>query len=466
MNGTASRGPSRENSQKSLTPFGLITGGITGGIQAIFKTAEKITVGETNEYGRKKLNGGRYIGNLVRGVAQGRGTWIHKDGRKFVGEFFNDEFDGEGIFLWPDGRMFEGQWHANQPLPGQAGRMCFTDGSTLNTEFSETQIEKYFDVEKYSDMMTMDQLKWIITQHCPQRFQVARWRCLYSITRHGRRLKTFFDRVETSPFCLMVFRDNNKKVFGAFTTEVWDPDRETHFGTGENFVFTLDPLKVYKWSEKNDFFQKVFPTSIGIGGGGSVAIEIDKNFRTGRSGPCQTFDSPMLSSTPEWQCWDFEVWGVLEEDGFDEKAIDKDKDGKEENKDGNEENKDGNEENKDGNEEKDRTPRVEQPVTRTTSASSSLPAQDSPVPKPSKTASNTSHGTKHRAGQAGSAVAWAGAGQAVASPTRPQADQNGSLATPTEAMNGEQFNSAGEQIADRSCCQIAELNLDSQLIKY
>ena len=99
-------------------------------------------------------------------------------------------------------------------------------------------------------------------------------------------------------------------------------NNEGYYGTGETFVFTLEPsICVYKWSEKNSLFMMLDDSAIAMGGGGSFAIYLDNNLHYGTSGNCETFNSPSLASSPaskskdnkvkdssKFVCVDLEIW--------------------------------------------------------------------------------------------------------------------------------------------------------------
>lgn len=55
---------------------------------------------------------------------------------------------------------------------------------------------------------------------------------------------------------LLVLRDYDKNVFGAFFSEGWKR-KELFYGTGETFLFTFkttQELTRYKWTEQNNYF--------------------------------------------------------------------------------------------------------------------------------------------------------------------------------------------------------------------
>ena len=78
-------------------------------------------------------------------------------------------------------------------------------------------------------------------------------------------------------------------------------------------------ILTYKWTGKNEYFMLSNSSLIAIGGGlnfftffltifsSRYGLQLEKNFTTGTSGTCETFDNDILSSTPEFTCKQLEV---------------------------------------------------------------------------------------------------------------------------------------------------------------
>ena len=102
-----------------------------------------------------------------------------------------------------------------------------------------------------------------------------------------------------------------------------------YYGTGESFVFTCVPaagaqpasatvtgdqaepapgVRIFKWSGRNAYFQLGQADALAVGGGGAYALKMDDDLAQGLSGPCDTFASPCLASTPEFDILHVELW--------------------------------------------------------------------------------------------------------------------------------------------------------------
>ena len=142
------------------------------------------------------------------------------------------------------------------------------------------------------------------------------WQLSYSTTRHGISLSTLYRRSTGHTPTLVVIRDSAGFVFGCYSEDGW---RSTprFYGTGETFVFQLEPHRVmYPWRAlsqvKNDFFQYATLDCMAVGGLGHFAIHLDAELLQGSSSTCGTFGSPCLSSREEFKVSLLEVWQAVQ----------------------------------------------------------------------------------------------------------------------------------------------------------
>jgi hypothetical protein len=71
-------------------------------------------------------DGDYYIGEVIGGVPQGKGTMYYSNGDKYVGEFYDGLKEGFGIYYWADGERYEGEFYYDY-LYGD-GKYYYTDG--------------------------------------------------------------------------------------------------------------------------------------------------------------------------------------------------------------------------------------------------------------------------------------------------------------------------------------------------
>ncbi len=107
---------------------------------------------------------------------------------------------------------------------------------------------------------------------------------------------------------LLIITDTNGYVFGGYASTSWKPT-STFYGTGDSFVFTLEPKRhLYKWSGKNNFIQIGTETSLSMGGGGKAAFYLDEFLKDGSSGACKTFECPRMASGDTFEALHVELW--------------------------------------------------------------------------------------------------------------------------------------------------------------
>ncbi|KAL6759905.1 TLD-domain-containing protein [Haematococcus lacustris] len=188
------------------------------------------------------------------------------------------------------------------PPPGQAFQPVMSDGG--------------------SGIMTKDEVAALVAGCLPARFKQSRWSLLYCTQRDGISLHTLYRKAAGKAPSLLVVRDSGGAVFGAFATEPWRVSPR-FFGTGETRVFQLQPRRaVYCWQPprsrggegqptSNDYFQFATPEGLGVGGAGHFAIWMDNDLLEGSSAQCLTFDSPCLSSAPEFHIRAIELWHLI-----------------------------------------------------------------------------------------------------------------------------------------------------------
>lgn len=114
------------------------------------------------------------------------------------------------------------------------------------------------------------------------------WTLLYSLDQHGISLNTLYTRCEAQTgSALLIMKDSNDALFGAWMGEGIRPSKGAYYGSGESYVpcFPLnqctclmigrflwkmlpdDQLRVYKWSGKNDYVALCEPEYLSFGGG-------------------------------------------------------------------------------------------------------------------------------------------------------------------------------------------------------
>eukprot|EP00897_Mesotaenium_endlicherianum_P002421 jgi/Mesen1/2206/ME000152S01292 len=123
---------------------------------------------------------------------------------------------------------------------------------------------------------------------------------------------------------VVVVRDKGGSVFGGFASHPWARSSE-FFGDMKSFLFSLAPAcAVYRPSGANaniqwcgvNYVSESFPNGIGFGGQAHhFGLFVNASLERGHSRPSITFNSPSLSSTPEFEPDCIEIWAVVSENG-------------------------------------------------------------------------------------------------------------------------------------------------------
>ena len=187
----------------------------------------------------------------------------------------------------------------------------------------------------YSSLLTAADVRGL-TSELPSRCIGKDWELLYSTERDGYALATLFARAARHGPTMLVVMTEGGGVLGGFAARDWSgsdisssamprspgggvsspqPFRgagtESYFGSGETFVFSTGPLRIYRWSRRNNFFQLAKPQCLAMGGGGRWALWLDAALERGSSGACETFDSPPLAGGADesFRVMRVELWG-------------------------------------------------------------------------------------------------------------------------------------------------------------
>ncbi|KAI9243868.1 TLDc domain-containing protein [Sporodiniella umbellata] len=137
---------------------------------------------------------------------------------------------------------------------------------------------------------------------------------LYSLDQHGISLMSLYRLVKSHKGpCVLTVKDGEGQIFGGFLNETLKPGAR-YYGTGECFLWqwlaSEKMLRAYQWTGKNDYMILSEPDFIAMGGGeGVFGLWINSALEKGYSQSCPTFDNEPLSSKPEFDCMELEIWG-------------------------------------------------------------------------------------------------------------------------------------------------------------
>ena len=178
-----------------------------------------------------------------------------------------------------------------------------------NYELSEVLIDNNF----ISQILNPKKLT-LINAYLPVLHQCESWTLLYSLYEHGADFGTFYHRIEGYQKTIIVVQTDTNEIFGGYATGEWRINPHNFGGTGQSFLFKFsnDALQHFGWTECNEFFMRCAEDQIAMGGGGDgFGFVLDKDFITGGSCRCATFDNEPLttSSTGTFKIINVEIYG-------------------------------------------------------------------------------------------------------------------------------------------------------------
>ncbi|KAH9900705.1 TLD-domain-containing protein [Cubamyces lactineus] len=228
-----------------------------------------------------------------------------------------------------DAAITHGTPFASHTFVPPSGAPGFTGDRQWNKgfEYDKTQVErKSVRLVGRKDMTTpilTVEIADMLRPFFPALARLPRsWTLLYSLDQHGISLNTLYARCQDfKGSALLIVRDANNAVFGAWMGEGIHPSKGAYYGTGESFLWQLvakDRVRVYKWTGKNDYVALCESDYISFGGGdGHYGLWLDETLSDGSSARCPTFDNEPLCSpgprqgeTVTFECVGLEVWGI------------------------------------------------------------------------------------------------------------------------------------------------------------
>ena len=96
------------------------------------KYSTQITNNINNQQELKYKNG-RYVGQVVNGLPEGKGIRYWNDGERYEGDFRNGKREGKGIYYYKDGDRYEGD-HRNGKAEGK-GIYYYNNGDRYEGDF-------------------------------------------------------------------------------------------------------------------------------------------------------------------------------------------------------------------------------------------------------------------------------------------------------------------------------------------
>jgi len=186
------------------------------------------------------------------------------------------------------------------------------------------------------DTITAEKLRF----HIPRRYRdYSTWELIFSLSEHGSSFITLYDKIVGKGPLLMVIKDSNDQVFGAYIPESVQISTR-YYGTGECFLWKKGDghdqrsFKVFEWSGLNELNVLTTRDMIAFGGGkqGHFGLCLDQYLEGGTTARCDTFRNepltisskidnvikpqtvPTYYETPDisFECINIEFWKIVD----------------------------------------------------------------------------------------------------------------------------------------------------------
>ena len=105
------------------------------------KSFDKLEINNINKQELKCIDG-KYIGQVVNGIREGKGAWYGFNGDRYEGEWKNDKKEGKGIYYWNNGNKYAGDW--KNGLREGEGIMYYNGGKRVIGDWRKDCLKRVF----------------------------------------------------------------------------------------------------------------------------------------------------------------------------------------------------------------------------------------------------------------------------------------------------------------------------------
>ena len=192
------------------------------------------------------------------------------------------------------------------------------DDNSNNIEYPYFRIQNAVQylpkLDSKSDILNTNQLKELHSR-LPSYHQYSSLYKIFSISIDGSALKSFYNKCEGINNSVLVIKDDEGNVFGAYASEVYTPN-STFSGTGECFLFTFykdNKIHIYNSTGINDHYIYCDDEQICFGCSGDYfSLSLRNNLLDGYSKYTQTYKNEPLNNKDKFVIYNLEVWGFKE----------------------------------------------------------------------------------------------------------------------------------------------------------
>ena len=162
-----------------------------------------------------------------------------------------------------------------------------------------------------SDILNTNQLKELHSR-LPNYHQYSNLYRIFSISVDGSALKTLYNKCEGINNSILIIRDEEGNVFGAYASEEYTPTSKFS-GTGECFLFTFfkeNKIHIYCSTGINDHYMYCDNEQICFGCSDDYfSLALRNNLLDGYSKCTQTYKNEPLNNNDKFLIVKLEIWG-------------------------------------------------------------------------------------------------------------------------------------------------------------
>ena len=161
-----------------------------------------------------------------------------------------------------------------------------------------------------SDILSAYQLKELY-EFLPDSHQYSDLYRIFSLTIDGSSLRTFYDKCQEVNNSILVVKDEEGNIFGAYASESFEPTKN-FMGTGECFLFSFfkgNKIHVFNSTGINRFFMYCDDEQICFGCSDDYfSLALTKDLNEGYTHTTQTYQNLPLSSKDKFIIVKMELW--------------------------------------------------------------------------------------------------------------------------------------------------------------
>ena len=165
-----------------------------------------------------------------------------------------------------------------------------------------------------SEILSNNQLKELHL-YFPYFLQYSSLSKIFSLSQDGTALKTLYKKCEGIKNSILVIKDNEKNIFGAFASDILDPSA-TFTGSVDSFLFTFykeEKIHVYKATHINDNFMYCDFEKICFGNSGdNFSLALTNNLSDGTTTTTDTYKNKPLNGGNKFTVVNVEIFGFKE----------------------------------------------------------------------------------------------------------------------------------------------------------